>query len=79
MNKLIVDGQEVVFLREDGTEATNTIGQGGFGENGECLFYEILDKLQDGKVDGKLKFKRIIIQRVYPAIPNPELMEEKNV
>lgn len=77
MNRLIIDGQEVVFLREDGTLATNTIGQGGFGKDGECLFYEILDKLDNSKINGKLKFKRIIIQRVYPAIPNPDSLEEK--
>lgn len=68
MNKLIIDGQEVVFLREDGTETTNTVGQGGFGENGECLFYEIIDKLMDAKVDGQNKYARLLIRRVYPAI-----------
>lgn len=68
MKNLVIDGKEVIFLRQDGSECTNTVGIGGKGEDGECLFYEIIDKIDDPKIKGQLKYKRLLIQQVYPAI-----------
>lgn len=68
MKTMRIDGKDVFFQREDGTITENTVGVGGHGPNGEILFYEILDKIDNAAIDGKLKYKRIIIKRVYPCI-----------
>lgn len=77
MRNMKIDGQEVLFQRPDGTLAEFDVGVAGTGKNGEVLFYEILDKIDSPKINGKAKFKRILIQQVYPVIKNPELLEEK--
>lgn len=68
MRSMVVDGKEVLFQREDGTITEFAVGVGGTGPDGEILFYEVRDKLDNGSIGGKLKYKRLIIQRVYPCI-----------
>ena len=67
-----IDNQEVVFMRNDGTIVDDKhVGEGGMGDNGEVLFWEIKD-LARPKLKGKTKYARIAIQRVYPYIKGGE-------
>lgn len=67
-----IDGEEVVFMRSDGTIVDDKhVGSGGMADNGEVLFWEIKD-LSRPKLKGKVKYARISIQRVYPFIKGGE-------
>lgn len=68
MKTMRIDGKEIFFQREDGTITENMVGVGGHGPDGEVLFYEILDKLDNATVGGKVKYKRLLIKQVYPCI-----------
>lgn len=63
----------VVFLREDGTIATNTIGTYGQTKEGAMCFWELIGQSQIGdiptvRIEGKKTYRRIMIQRVYPNV-----------
>lgn len=64
---MTIDGKEVVYIRPDGTRATNSVGCGGVTEDGELMFFEVKDMLNP-ILDGKNKYKRVIIGRVFPYI-----------
>lgn len=67
-----IDGQEVIFMRNDGTIIdSNHVGIGGSTEDDEVLFWEIKDLVKP-KLKGKTKYVRIAIQRVYPYIKGGE-------
>lgn len=69
---MIVDNEEVVFMRNDGTIVDDKhVGLGGKGDNGELLFFEIKDLFRP-KLKGKNKYARIAIQQVYPYIKRGE-------
>lgn len=62
------DGQEIVFLRGDGTPAQGPVGKRGYDENtGEVLFYELHDSVKPS-VNGKDTFQRFLVQRVFPYV-----------
>lgn len=69
-----IQNKEIIFLRLDGNIAVNGIGSRGVDENGDVVFFELLgfdhtmnDK-KDFVLDGKKKYKRLVVQRVYPYI-----------
>lgn len=64
---MTIDGREVKFMRSDGTIAEGSVGCGGITEDGEVLFYEILDLIRP-RLAGKEKYQRIVIRRVYPVM-----------
>ena len=66
------DGSEsqVVFLREDGTEATNTVYAGAEGPDGALIFFELMG-LARPRLAGREKYLRLMIRRVVPALPEP--------
>ena len=69
---MIIDNQEVMFMRNDGTIVDDThVGSGGVTETGEVCFWEIKDLVRP-KLKGKIKYARIAIQRVYPYIKGGE-------
>lgn len=69
---MIIDNQEVVFMRSDESIVDDKhVGLGGIGDNGEVLFWEIKDLFRP-KLKGKTKYVRIAIQRVYPYIKGGE-------
>lgn len=69
---MIIDNQEVMFMRDDGTIVeANHVGTGGMANNGEVCFWEIKDLVRP-KLKGKVKYVRIAIQRVYPYIKGGE-------
>ena len=70
MREMTIDGETVVFVRADGTLAEHSVGIGGKDENGNLMFFEIMDDLRP-VIEGKAKYKRIIIRRVFPAIKKP--------
>lgn len=70
---MTIDGKEVVFFRPDGTIATNSVAKGGVTEDGELMFFEIKDSLRP-ILDGKNKYQRVVIGRVFPCIQ----VEEEN-
>ncbi len=43
MRSMMIEGKEVFFQRDDGTITENAVGVGGYGPDGELLFYEICD------------------------------------
>ena len=58
----------VGFMRADDELAKNVVYQ--FGEDEKNVhFYELMDKVDDAKVNGKQKYKRLFIQEVFPCIP----------
>ena len=68
----LVDRQ-IRFIRNDGSLAVNSVVAGGYDpKNGEVIFHEVVGFSGDVKggvyVDGKEKFKRILIQRVFPVV-----------
>lgn len=69
---LELTGKKIKFFRADGTPATNSVGMCGEDKDGNVCFFELLRKLDDAKVDGKAKFKRILIRRVYPYVPGDD-------
>lgn len=65
---MIIDNQEVVFMRNDGTIVDEShVGQGGMTEDGEICFFEIVDGFRP-KLKGKNKYYRINIRRVFPYV-----------
>lgn len=70
---MTIDGKEVVFFRPDGTRATNSVAKGGVTEDGELIFFEIKDSLRP-ILDGKNKYQRVVIGRVFPCVK----VEEEN-
>lgn len=67
--------EEVIFLRSDGELATKSISERGVDKKtGEVIFFELLgfdhsvNNKKDFILNGKKKFKRLVIQRVYPFI-----------
>ena len=69
---MIIDGQEVIFMRDDGTIVDNTrVGQGGMTEDGELCFFEIVDGIKP-KLKGENKYYRVCIRRVFPYMKGGE-------
>lgn len=69
---MIIDNEEVVFMRNDGSIVDDKhVGLGGMADNGEVCFWEIKDLFR-AKLKGKAKYARIAIQRVYPYIKGGE-------
>jgi hypothetical protein len=67
-----IDGHEVIFMRNDGSIVNSChVGSGGVSEDGEVCFWEIKDLIRP-KLKGKVKYARIVIQRVYPYIKGGE-------
>lgn len=60
---------KIVFVRDDGTMATGAVGSRGTDKDGNLVFWEIQKLIDNGIVNGKKKFKRIQIQRVFPCLP----------
>lgn len=58
----------IMFLHKDGSLATGAIASRGEDKDGNLVFWEIQGLIDDGLVDGKAKFKRIQVQRVFPAL-----------
>ena len=65
-------GQEaVVFCNKDGRLAQNVVCQCIDGTTGEKIFFEIIgqtgmDGVPQAVLDGTMKYRRVLIQRVYP-------------
>lgn len=77
MGEQFLDFGEVFFVRSDGELATGGVGSCGEDKDGNLIFYEILGQTGiDGipylNIEGKQKFRRIIIRRVYPYIKEQE-------
>ena len=72
---------EIVFVRPDGTLAENAVYGGCYDHEGNEMFFEILGmpKVTAPRltVDGKEPYKRLLIRRVYPCIPDPEGAEHQ--
>ena len=71
MTEMVIDGQKIHFVRADGTLTDNNVGIGGETPDGEVMFFEIMDLIAP-KLNGKQKYKRIIIRRVFPVIVEPK-------
>lgn len=69
---LELTGKKIKFFRADGTPAENSVGMCGEDRDGNVCFFELLGVLDDGKIDGKAKFKRILIRRVFPYVPGDD-------
>ena len=88
-----MNNQAIKYMRPDGTLATNPVLAGGYNpETDKIIFHEIIGFSGDVKggvyVDGKEKYKRLLIQRVFPVIreeaerhqitnQTPDLLENK--
>lgn len=65
---MIIDNQEVIFMRDDGTIVDDShVGQGGMTEDGELCFFEIIDGIKP-KLKGENKYFRVCIRRVFPYV-----------
>ncbi len=67
--------EDIVFFTADGREATNAVGTMGEDKNGNLMFFELLGQSSIGDIPclqakGKEKYRRLMIQRVYPHIKN---------
>ena len=63
-----VDGKKVKFVHDDGSFAEHTVGSCGTDRDGSLMFWELLGMLDNGVLNGKNKYKRLIIKRVFPVI-----------
>jgi len=69
---MIIDNQEVIFMRDDGTIVDDShVGQGGMTEDGELCFFEIRDGIKP-KLKGDNKYYRVCIRRVFPYVKGGE-------
>lgn len=69
---MIIDNQEVIFMRDDGTIVDDShVGQGGMTDDGELCFFEIIDAIKP-KLNGKNKYSRVCIRRVFPYVKGGE-------
>lgn len=69
---MIIDNQEVIFMRDDGTIVDDShVGQGGMTEDGELCFFEIVDSVRP-KLKGDNKYYRVCIRRVFPYVKGGE-------
>lgn len=69
---MIIDNQEVIFMRDDGTIVDDShVGQGGMTEDGELCFFEIVDGIRP-KLKGDTKYYRVCIRRVFPYVKGGE-------
>lgn len=68
---MIIEGKEVLFLRDDGAQAEGVIYEGGEGPDGELMFFELIG-LARPMLKGKEKYARLFIRRVFPYIKSDE-------
>ena len=61
-------GKKVLFVHADGTTATHAVGTMGTDSDGGLMFWELQGMLDDGKINGKEKYARLQIQRVFPCV-----------
>lgn len=72
-----LNGKKVFFVHADGTPATRAVGMHGEDTDGNVCFFEIAsDKIARPKLNGKDKYCRILIQRVFPCVA---AMEEEQI
>lgn len=60
-------GKQIVFVHADGTPATHGVGIHGEDADGNVRFFEIREAVTP-TFNGKKKFKRLIVQRVFPCL-----------
>jgi len=79
------DGEQIIFLRMDGTPVEYAVFEGGCDEaTGEMIFFELIGYSGDVKPKLLLNdcevYKRLLIRRCFPAIKinllNPTLLKE---
>ena len=66
-----IDDIEVAFFREDGAPAEGPVYVGGEGPDGEVMFFELLGLVRPS-IDGKPKYRRLLIRRVFPCLPDTD-------
>ena len=63
------NGKKVFFVHADGTPATHAVGTHGEDKDGNLVFFEIVnDQVARPKLNGKDKYCRILVQRVFPCL-----------
>lgn len=75
---LLSMNEDIVFFREDGTPAENVVLTNYDKKTGEYVFFELLGITgQAASINGKKKYKRLLIQRVFPyqLVNNDENVE----
>ena len=75
-------GEEIIFLRADGTRAQNTILQRTISDTGEVMFCELTGYTNENvrgklKVNGRETFKLLFVQRVFPCIKAKKQLRDK--
>lgn len=60
----------VGFMRADGEPVETPVYAFGKDDRGIAHFYEIIGILDNAKIDGKMKYKRLLIQEVFPVLAN---------
>ena len=60
-----IDKNDIAFFRDDGMPAEGPVYVGGALEDGEQVFFEIIG-LAKPVIDGKEKYRRLLIRRVFP-------------
>jgi hypothetical protein len=77
-----VDGQPVTYMSAEGEIAGKSIHSREIRETGEIIFFELIGASigKDVFVDGKKKYKRLFIRRVWPhvVVESEERMSEKS-
>ena len=62
---MIVDDNNILFLRADGSPAEGAIYVGGEGPDGELFFFELIGNIHP-RLSGEEKYRRLLIRRVFP-------------
>ena len=73
---MIVDGKEVLFLRDDGAPAEGAVYEGGVDKEGELVFFELMGIGRHLILDEKEKYVRLLIRRVFPYLKTEENEKE---
>lgn len=60
-----IDKSNIAFFRNDGIPAKGPVYAGGELEDGEQVFFEVVG-LAKPVIDGKEKYRRLLIRRVFP-------------
>ncbi|MBQ6567247.1 MAG: hypothetical protein IJP62_03425 [Treponema sp.] len=71
------EGKKVFFVRADGSKATRAVAIGGEDKDGNLMFFEIAsDQIARPKLNGKAKYCRMLIQRVFPCLECDNILDK---